>query len=83
MKNLFNDGWLFAEYALDETSMYEDGKPVLFIPEQFYDLRENLNYAPVRLPHDWQIRHVKELYKNEKKDRVSFIGISVCVCILD
>ena len=64
MKKLFNDGWQFAELALDEASMYKDEKPVLFTPDQFYDLHSTQSYAPVRLPHDWQIYHVKDLYKN-------------------
>ncbi len=64
MKKLFNDGWLFSELALDEASMYKEGKPLLFTPDQFFDLSASQNYAPVRLPHDWQICHVKDLYKN-------------------
>ena len=66
MKTLFNDGWNFAELAIDEASMYEDGKPVFFSPENFYDKADGdeLAYRPVRVPHDWQISHVKELYKN-------------------
>ena len=66
MKTLFNDGWNFAELAIDETSMYEDGKPVFFSPDDYFDKADwdELSYKPVRLPHDWQISHVKELYKN-------------------
>ena len=64
MKTLFNDGWQFFELALDEKSMYKDGTPVLFTPDQFFDSSENQTYRPVSLPHDWQIYHVKELYKN-------------------
>ena len=66
MKTLFNDGWNFAELAIDEASMYENGKPVFFSPDDFYDKAadDELVYRPVRIPHDWQISHVKELYKN-------------------
>ena len=64
MKKLFNDGWQFAEFALDEASMYKDEKPVLFTPDQFYDSATAQSYAPVRVPHDWQIYHVDDLYKN-------------------
>ena len=64
MKKLFNDSWLFSEFALDEASMYKEGKPLLFIPDQFFDLSTSQSYVPVRLPHDWQICHVKDLYKN-------------------
>ena len=64
MKKLFNDGWQFAELALDEASMYKDEKPFFFTPEQFYDSAAAQSFAPVRVPHDWQIHHVNELYKN-------------------
>lgn len=64
MKTLFNDGWHFAEFALDEVSMYKDGNPVLFTPDQFFDLSSAQKYENVRLPHDWQIYHTKDLYKN-------------------
>ena len=64
MKKLFNDGWQFAEFALDEASMYKDEKPVLFTPDQFYNSAAGQSYIPVRVPHDWQIYHVDDLYKN-------------------
>ena len=64
MKTLFNDGWQFFELALDEKSMYKDGTPVLFTPDQFFESSENQTYRPVSLPHDWQIYHVNDLYKN-------------------
>ena len=64
MKKLFNDGWQFAELDLDEASMYKDEKPLLFTPDQFYDSTDAQSYAPVRVPHDWQIHHVDDLYKN-------------------
>lgn len=64
MKKLFNDGWQFAELTLDEASMYKDEKPVLFTPDQFYDSAASQSYAQVRVPHDWQIYHVDDLYKN-------------------
>ena len=64
MKTLFNDGWQFYELALDEKTMYKDGAPLLFTPEQFFESSENQTYRPVLLPHDWQIYHVNDLYKN-------------------
>ncbi len=64
MRTIFNDDWQFAELALDEASMYKDEKPVLFSPDQFYDLSATQNYESVRVPHDWQIHHVNDLYKN-------------------
>ena len=64
MKTLFNNGWQFFELPLDEKTMYKDGTPVLFFPDQFLESSENQNYRPVTIPHDWQIYHVKELYKN-------------------
>ena len=38
--------------------------PVLFSPDQFLESSENQNYRPVTIPHDWQIYHVNDLYKN-------------------
>ena len=68
MKTLFNDDWLFAELSLDEKSMFKEGpagkEPVLFSPDQFLDLASEQTYRPVQLPHDWQIYHVKDLYRN-------------------
>lgn len=64
MKTLFNDNWQFAEIALDNDSMYKDGNPVLFNPEDFYKQASEQLYRPVQLPHDWMIWHVKDLYKN-------------------
>ena len=64
MKTLFNDGWQFSELSLDEKTMYKDGAPVLFTPDQFFDSVENQTYRPVTIPHDWQIYHVNDLYKN-------------------
>ncbi len=64
MKTLFNDGWQFAELGITNESMYKDGKPVLFNPEQFYEQTQSLLYRPVTVPHDWMIWHVKDLYKN-------------------
>ncbi|MBP5450849.1 MAG: hypothetical protein J6Y16_01285, partial [Treponema sp.] len=63
MKTLFNDGWQFAELPLNKDSMYKDGKIVLFNPDQFFDKADCQEYKDVRVPHDWQIHHVKELYK--------------------
>ena len=64
MTNLFNDGWEFAELALDYSVMEKDGKPVLLNPEDYKSLAEKQDYKKVRVPHDWMIGHVKELYKN-------------------
>ena len=63
MKTLFNDGWKFYEMPL-EGEMFNDGKPVVFTPDQFLDKAGGLEYNAVEIPHDWQIYHVKELYKN-------------------
>ena len=68
MKFLFNDSWQFAEFSIDETSMFKEGpsgkEPVLFSPDQFFDLADKQIYKPVSVPHDWQIYHVKDLYRN-------------------
>ncbi len=64
MRNLFNDGWVFAELPLEESSMYDNGKPILFCPDQFFELADSQQYNSVNLPHDWQIYHVKDLYRN-------------------
>ena len=64
MKKLFNDGWQFAELAFDEASMYKDGNPVFFTPDQFFDSADAQTYRSVTVPHDWQIYHVNDLYKN-------------------
>ena len=64
MKALFNDGWVFSEYEFDSSSMYKDGEPIYFTPDQFYDLSNTQTYKSVSIPHDWMIYHVKDLYKN-------------------
>ena len=64
MRNLFNKGWVFAELPIEESSMYESGKPILFCPDQFFELADSQKYNNVNLPHDWQIYHVSDLYKN-------------------
>ena len=64
MKTLFNDGWNFAELSLDNNSMFKDENPVLFTPDQFFNSAESQNYKAVRIPHDWMISHVIDLYKN-------------------
>ena len=64
MKILFNDGWVFSEYAFDSSSMYKDGEPIYFTPDQFYDISNTQTYKSVTIPHDWMIYHVKDLYKN-------------------
>ena len=64
MKTLFNDNWQFAEFALDEKTMYKDGKPVLFKPQDFLSRAGELQYKNVRLPHDWMIYNTKALYRS-------------------
>lgn len=64
MRTLFNDDWFFSEYEIDEDSMFEDGQAILFKPDQFYEKAEELIYKKVKIPHDWMIYHVKDLYKN-------------------
>ncbi|MCQ2592757.1 MAG: DUF4982 domain-containing protein [Treponema sp.] len=64
MISLFNDDWQFAEVPLAGDSMYEDGKPHFFLPVDFYKIAQEQNYKAVRVPHDWMISHVKDLYKN-------------------
>lgn len=64
MTTLFNDDWHFAEFPLENNNMYKDGKAILYSPKDFYDTVNTLIYKPVRIPHDWMIWHVKELYKN-------------------
>ena len=64
MRILFNDNWQFAELALDEKLMYKDGKPVLFEPESFFDKANGLQFAAVRIPHDWMITDTKNLYRS-------------------
>lgn len=64
MKTLFNDGWQFSELALDGDSMFKNGAPVLFSPDEYFDSASAQNFDDVRIPHDWQILHVNELYKN-------------------
>ncbi len=58
MKTLFNDGWEFAEKGL------EGEMTVPFVPDQFFDSAVSQSYKAVTLPHDWQIYHVKDLYRN-------------------
>ena len=64
MKTLFNDGWVFSEFEIDYTSMYKDGNPILFTPDQFYENSKTQTYKAVNITHDWMIYHVNELYKN-------------------
>ncbi|MBR1638657.1 MAG: DUF4982 domain-containing protein [Treponema sp.] len=65
MKTLFNDGWQFAELPItDYNAMFKDGKPILYTPDQYLEKAGSLEYNDVRLPHDWQIHHVSDLYKN-------------------
>ena len=64
MKTLFNDNWQFAELAIDEKTMYKDGKPLLFKPQDFLSRAEELQYKNVRIPHDWMIYNTKALYRS-------------------
>ncbi|MBP3743353.1 MAG: DUF4982 domain-containing protein [Treponema sp.] len=64
MKKLFNDGWNFAELSIDYNSMFKDGNPILFSPDKFLNDAQAQEYKSVRIPHDWQIHHVSDLYKN-------------------
>ena len=64
MKTLFNDDWEFSEYPIDEKTMFKNGKPLIFEPEQFLEKAGALAYSQVTLPHDWQIYHVKDLYRS-------------------
>ena len=64
MKTLFNDDWVFSEYEFDSSENYKDKEPILFTPDQFYEESKTQIYKSVRIPHDWMISHVKDLYKN-------------------
>lgn len=64
MRKLFNDGWEFFELPLDENTMYKDGAKVLLSPDQFFTDSLKYDYKKVRVPHDWMIGHIKDLYKN-------------------
>ena len=59
MRTLFNDSWLFSELAIDSV-------PDLLTPDDFFKKASSpdLSYRPVTLPHDWQIYHVQDLYRN-------------------
>ena len=59
MKTLFNDSWLFAEFAIDQADE-------ILTPDVFFDKAadSDLIYKPVTLPHDWQIYHVNDLYRD-------------------
>ena len=60
MKTLFNDNWQFSEMELKAES--DNNKPLA--PDSFFNRAGELKYILVTLPHDWQIYHVKDLYKN-------------------
>lgn len=64
MKTLFNDNWYFSEQPLSDNQMYINGEKNLLEPEDFFNLSSTVNYSQVTLPHDWQIYHVKDLYRN-------------------
>ena len=54
MKTLFNDNWLFAEQALDEKTMFKDGKPVVFDPDDYFE-----KAAALSRPDPGRRRHVR------------------------
>ncbi len=64
MKTLFNDNWQFSEYELSEKEMFKNNKQVLLEPEDFLSIQDTLKYKKINVPHDWQIKHVNDLYKN-------------------
>ena len=64
MKQLFNENWLFSELSIDQTSMYNEEKPILFLPNDFYSKAKSLDYKEILLPHDWMISNTKALYRN-------------------
>ena len=59
MRTLFNEGWLFAELAIDAVND-------ILNPDDFFNKAgtDELIYRPVSVPHDWQIYHVQDLYRN-------------------
>ena len=57
MKISFNNGWAFSELAIDANHE-------LLSPDAFFDKADSLDYIPVTVPHDWQIHHIDDLYKN-------------------
>ncbi|MBR6192807.1 MAG: DUF4982 domain-containing protein [Treponema sp.] len=73
MRTLFNDGWRFAKTHIENQNPLEDGKPVLFSPEDFYGrIPSDTDFTDVNVPHDWLIYDTKNLYENSvgfyKKD---------------
>lgn len=64
MNTLFNKNWQFYELQIDEKTMFKDGNPVLFNPDDFFEAANRCEYKDVDVPHDWQIYHVQDLYKN-------------------
>ncbi len=64
MRTLFNDNWQFFELPLNENEMFVEGKPNLLSPDTFFESSINQTYENVTLPHDYQIYHVNDLYKN-------------------
>ncbi len=64
MRILFNSNWQFAELPVDEKVMYDEGKPVLLEPQDFFARADSLSYEPVSIPHDWMIWNTKALYRN-------------------
>ena len=65
MRKLFNDGWRFAKKHIENQRTAEDGKPVLYSPEDFYGrIPSDSDFAPVTVPHDYLIYDTENLYEN-------------------
>ncbi|MBQ2552965.1 MAG: hypothetical protein II563_09000, partial [Treponema sp.] len=65
MRTLFNDGWRFAKLHNENQKPTEDGKPVLYSPEDFYGrIPSDSDFAPVTIPHDYLIYDTENLYEN-------------------
>lgn len=62
MRELFNDGWQFAKLHV-ENAADENGKTVLFTPQQFYSQMPS-SFADVCVPHDYLIYNTNALYEN-------------------
>ncbi len=73
MRTLFNKGWQFAELPIEEVKE-------LLTPDDFFEKAKSaeLLYRPVTLPHDWQIYHVQDLYKNSVGFYKKSFDISEC-----
>ncbi|MBQ9539189.1 MAG: glycoside hydrolase family 2, partial [Treponema sp.] len=63
MRTLFNSDWQFAKLHI-ENKTGGDGSPIFYRPDDFYPKSAELDYTPVRLPHDYMICQVGDLYEN-------------------